>query len=343
MDDDTFFVSEFGVVNRSLQLTRFLFIITAFVVVCIAAAPAFAEWTQPLRSAQDADEFCRYSKPVAGDRGDVADTASRDEAYDSARRNRVQRPIVVWVEESGAPVIGYDRVAGVLEFSFYRPSRFTDRHAVQVSVGAIPFETTEEKAHEMWARYEAGTARLKLTFLPAAWSEYERPLCRKQGELLVLEGEVLRAELVDEVDRELIGFETELGHEVAMMHEHRIQGYLDTGIPIVAISTLTPFPPSRTGLNGPVAARLKASMRAALYGCYLKGLGENARLQGALVVKLTFADKEPTILVDSLHDAQTSSCAVRRLAEFARSDELVSDETALKATLIFRLEEAGSL
>lgn len=297
------------------------------------AAPAFAQRPLTLRGPTEAAEFCNYSAVHPG-KADEHPTKS-DEAYDAARRRVAQRPVEVIVNASSAPVIAYDRVTGALEVSLYQSALFADGYAFRSNIGAVGFELPEAEALKLRTRYEAGNASLKLTFLPLAWSDYERQLCRKVDGQMVLDGDVLTAQLVDELGRPLATYRTQLGREVALMRQHRIKGYLNSGTPVITVSALSPFGVDGQQLSKDAELLMKSRLRAALYGCYLKGLTDNGRLQGALVVKMTVG--EATVLVDSLHDPLTRGCALERMAA------LSGDESSLKATVIFRLEEAPSL
>ncbi len=311
-------------------MTRTIFILTTCLATLVAW-PAFALGPQSLRGVEEATEFCKYSAPRA------AVDADR-EAYDASRRRTAQRPVEVWLGAAAAPVIEYDRVTGALELSVQHAARFADGFAIGANVRAVGFELTEDRAQRLWARYEAGTARLKLTFLPLAWSDYERALCRQEGTVQVLDGDVLNAELVDEVGQTIASYRTRLGQEVELMRHHRIQGYLDTGTPVVTVSAVGTYPASQVQLGLDVQDRLKSELRTALYGCYLKGLTANGRLQGALVVKMSA--REATVLVDSLHDPATRGCALERMSELP---DRSAGPAILKATVIFRLEETPAL
>lgn len=315
-------------------MTRASHIFVTTAVALLLASPAYAQRPEPLRSPADAARFCTHSAPRLTTE---PRSTGEKEAYDAQRRRTAQRPIDVWLIASAAPVIEYDRVTGSLEFSVYNAAKFADGYALTTNIGTVGFELPEADAHTLRARYEAGTASLKITFLPLAWSDYDRPLCRTESEMQVLDGEVLSADLVDEVGRSIARFHTRLGREVALMRQHRIKGYLDTGTPVVTVSALTPYPRGETTLGDDTQARIRSDLRAMLYGCYLKGLAGNGRLQGALVVKIT--DTEATVLVDSLHDQMTRGCALDRIASLPRDRRSPS----LKATVIFRLEEAPSL
>lgn len=326
---------------------RIAIIITLLGLFTVVSTTAFAQRAQTLRTERDLDEFCRYSEskstsPAEETNADAAEAAR--EAYQVERRSRARRPIVVRLDAEAAPVLGYDRVTGMLSISLYTTPRIADGYAVNADLGTIPFELSPERAQLLWARYEAGSARLELTFLPPAWADYDRPLCRQVDARMLIDTETLKAELVDEVGQSLATYETELGREVSMMRQHRIQGYLDSAMPVVAVSSLAPFPQSQGALSKARTRRLRSSMRSALYGCYLRGLSRNARLQGALVVQMTIgSEEEPRLLVDSLHSQNTSACVIERLREYAASERAVPEDLSLKATLIFRLEEAPGL
>lgn len=362
MDIQPFLVERLGTEPERVicSMSRILVIIACIAASVVTASTASAQWVQTLRSSSEAKAYCRYSEPreaMAANRpsgealeptdgGEQAEGATPEttDGYQDARRLRARRPVAVWFDAAAAPVIDYDRLSGRLRINAYAPVPFANGYAVKVALGTLSFALPEEKAQLLWARYEAGTARVKLTFFPAAWAEYQRPLCRDKDGAHVLDGEVLRAEIVDEVGQELALMETELGREVAMMQEHRIRGYLDSGVPVVTVSSLTRFPANGTTLDEAAVGSVNRAIRTMLYGCYLRGLAKNARLQGALVVNLTFeGDARAGVLVDSLHDTATTACALEKLGELARQDRTFKAGTNVKATMIFRLEEAPNL
>lgn len=329
---------------ETMSVIRGLLTLTSFVGAIASTTAASAEWTQPLRSAQDAAEFCRFSEPRTNVQDLDAGEAQQVEAYETERRSRAQRPVVVLLSASAAPVIGYDRTVGTLGVSLYQPATFVDGYRVQLSSTAAEFELAEATAEKLRARFEAGTASLRVTFLPLAWSDTERPLCREVDGAQVLDGELLEAHLVDEVGQTLASYKTELGREIAMMREHRIQGYLDSAVPVVTVSSLSPFPSSSKPIDGAAETSLKAALRSSLYGCYLRGLTRNARLQGALVVHMKMdPSARPRILVDSLHSDDITGCATQRIEELVRVQRTISSDASLKATVIFKLDESPGM
>ncbi len=309
----------------------------------LSVSDAYAQWVQALGSERQAAEFCRFSEPHDGASAETAD-AGKLEAYQNERRHRAQRPVVVTLDQAGAPAVGYDRITGTFSVSLARPARFANGYAVKFDLGTADFAVPEEKGIKLHARYEAGLARLRLTFLPVAWSDHERPLCRHEDARNVLDGDVLEAALVDEAGDALATFRTSLGREVALMREHRIQGYLDSVVPVVTISTLSPMKSGVGTIDEELADSVRASLRATLYGCYVGGLKRNARLQGALVLQFGPAAVDgPRVLVDSLHDDETTACAVKRVTAWTARQTLLQPDDQFKTAVFFKLEENPNL
>lgn len=302
---------------RTTQLATFLLL-------AALAAPAFATSTA-LKSAEAAKKFCTLAAATAPEGEDA-------EGYDAKRRAAAQRPLELTLTAKAAPIVRFDHVTSSLEAHIPRGVEFVPGFAITTSRSAALFELDEEEAHLLWARYDAGGASLRVTMLPAAWADYERPLCRTEGESTVLDGDLLTVQLVDEVGRPLATYQSPLGREVALMKQHRIRGYLSASTPVVSIVDLV-----QLSNVGPVQdhERLQSELRAALYGCYLRGLSVNARLQGALVLKLE--KSQTTVLVDSLHSDVTRDCAMERVAKCWQE----GGDESLKATVIFRLEDGA--
>ena len=297
----------------------------------LCAQAGWAQAPTTLQNAEQAAEFCEHALPRGSE-----DT---DEAYHAARRRKAQTPIRVTLQATAAPAVAYDRIAGALRISTGQAATFAAGFAIAADVHTLAFELTEVAAHKLRARYEAGSAAVRVTLLPASWSDDERPLCRKDAESseTVLDGEVLSAQVVDEVGRPLAAMQTPLGLEIARMREHRIRGYLDRGTPVVAVSALRRWSADATALQSERESSLKSRMRTALYGCYVRGLADNRRLQGALVVKVS--STEATVVVDSLHHHATRACALERVTEIGRD----IGPHAVKAAIIFRLDESPAL
>lgn len=308
----------------------------ALLLLSALVAPAFAG-TTVLKTAEAAQKYCALSASTAPEDHDA-------ESYDVQRRAAAQQQIEVLLTADVAPVVRYDNVTSTLQLHIPRGAEFAPGFAIDSTRTAAVFELTQEDAHLLWARYDAGSAALRVTMLPNAWSDYDRPLCQRDGEQTLLGGELLTAQLVDEAGRTLTTFQSPLGREVALMKQHRIRGYLAASTPVVSIADIAVLPKeARASTNasaGQTATkrdqldRVKSDLRAALYGCYLRGLTDNGRLQGALVLKLE--QGEATVLVDSLHSEATRNCALERVTKCWRD----GDES-LKATVIFRLEDAS--
>lgn len=162
-----------------------------------------------------------------------------------------------------------------------------------------------------------------------------------------IHGALLRATLVDQLGRPIAAFETALGREVELMKNHNISGFLASAYPQVNVSKISFFDdkPSYPKTSPRVPADLDRALRGQiqkrLYGCYVRGLASNARLQGALVVRFeTRPETQATVMVDSLQSPAVIACVTERLAEIGPlTAHLVEGDKILKATLIFRLQD----
>lgn len=306
----------------------------ALSIVCIVALHlwsglAHAQAERILMKPEEIASVCELSEEVAED-GDAARTAQR--------RALTQSRFATWLNARDAPVVGWDEVTRNLEI------RTGGRLPIGAGLGlelagapVVKFASDRELASDWALRYQMGKLRLKVTFVSAAWEDYEAPLCSEDdGGRHWLRGVVLGAELQDEAGRTQARFATALGTHVAAMWSQGVKGYLAAGTPVVTVPSVSAFPADSGALERHASDAIGLALREELYGCYLRGLARNSRLQGALVFRLA-QDTEPQILVDSLHAQEVGNCAIERLRRV--QDGRRQRATAIKATVIFRLEE----
>lgn len=158
---------------------------------------------------------------------------------------------------------------------------------------------------------------------------------------------LLRAAIVDPLGRTLVGFDTALGREVHMLESNKIAGFLASAYPQVSVASVSfydgkpSYPRTSPSVPEALASDITARIQQRLYGCYVRGLASNGRLQGALVVRFDASTSpKAAVMVDSLNSPPVSGCVLERLGEIGRTlAERTDEHRSLKATLIFRLED----
>lgn len=329
--------------NTMSSMTQFHKI--ALAVVAVALLAPISASAQELAADSQAAALCTYSRPVESD----DESAS---ARNKERRKLLHKRFTVTVTAEDAPVIGYDDVTGILSVNAYRPLPISEHHAVVLDgAGALPFEVTAERSNDVISHYVTGQARLRLEFVPAAFADAEQPICTRADSQEptphLIHAALLKASLIDPLGRTLVSFETALGREADLLVANNIAGFLASAYPQVTVASIRYFdgkpsyPRTSPEMDEALERKLTRLIQKRLYGCYVRGLASNGRLQGALVVRFdTVGEAEATVLVDSLNSPPVAGCVVERLGEVGA---LVGTETAekkqLKATLIFRLED----
>lgn len=329
--------------------------------VALSATPTFAQNVPvPIETREDIQEFCTTSEPQPTDQREVAGN------YRVERQRHARTLFSTMIDHVTLPVMDYDSLRGTLDIPVFKTVHVVDGVALELETPQmIRFEMIEREALEAAALYKLGRARLQLRFIPGTYARWDDETCAGEDASKVLKVALLEATLVDSGRRELATYRSDLGREVEMLRAHKVDGYLGSAYPVVRITSLMHVESSsdamqvragdltavarktktRTTQLGEQAAPLRAELEHAFFACYVRGLSQNARLQGALVARLDL--KTPThtaILVDSIHESAVSTCATARMRELARHPPAGLDKIErIRVTVMFRLEEAGGL
>ncbi len=312
----------------------------------------------PLETAHDIDEYCETSQPQEKS-GDA-------QRYQRERKRHASTTFSTFVGHDHLPILGYDEVRGAVEIPIFKEVPIVDGVSIALErEQVLRFSLIEREAIDAEALYKLGRARLELRFLPASYAKWDQETCQQVGAARVLHVALLQARLVDESRREIAVYTSDLGREVEMLRVHRVDGYLGSAFPSVRITSLAAvetrteaveFRQNRLAamarktrvrereLHESVAG-LRADAEHLLFGCYVRGLAQNARLQGALVVLVDVRTPgDSRILVDSVHEPLVSKCALKRLRDLASGPPLDAEEVEkLRITAMFRLDQTGDL
>ncbi|TXD38585.1 hypothetical protein FRC98_06805 [Lujinxingia vulgaris] len=336
----------------------------------MALCPAVsAEEPARLTEQSELDAICAYSAPQMPQDATLKEAAAEelqteaadpgeargegrcpDEAhthYYQERREIVHRLYELDIYGVDASSLGYDRVSGLLSVSGFR------YHPV---VGAsdtlrfrnecvLYFEVDEDQVEDVMTRAAMGEVFLRVEVLLAAHDDYERAFCGEGEEgQRVVEGDLLRAELVDASEGVLATYRTEFGHQWHLQQRALAsagQARGERAAPEVEVSDLMWWA-DEAPLEDETTAQEDATWRGrverAVYPCYVRALAENRSLQGAVVLKMALDGSEQgaQVLLDTLQRPTLQGCIRERVGELAAREDLPAEADALKVTVLMR-------
>ncbi|MBA2663527.1 MAG: hypothetical protein H0U74_14660 [Bradymonadaceae bacterium] len=328
--------------------------------VTMTSAATRVEAAEPIRSGHDVDEICRFSAPISQDVGE--DEARARRAYQLNRRRLAQEVMEITVPSMHLAIIGYDRVTGVLSVSGLRDKAlFEGQHFLRFREGCVlHFDVSEERARDLIARSQLGSIGLRIGFLLGAHDDYDKPFCASEAATAtesasaqveaqveaktVLLADLLYAHLVESDGQALATYQSELGHQLHLRRVSQAVGAASRAVPRVEVTSLTWVVPAGQldDSDTPHAYHSwwRGELEAAVYPCYLRGLGKNGRLQGAFVLRVASSQggaTPPEVMLDTLQVDEVTSCIVERVQAIAQPQNDTRRWTHFKATMLFKL------
>ncbi len=323
----------------------------------IASATAVA--ATPIAEPEELERLCGLGSA----------TIDTDDPEEHAEYHQARRSAVYEIYETPLPnldpgLLGYDRVTGVLTISGFRTYRpQNEGPSVRIrNECIIGFEFDEEQANDLIAQFRMGTVEVRIGYQVAARSDYETDFCpaedgKDDEDASHLKVDLLYAQLVDRErggdSGEVIDtFYTQLGHRLSLRRSTSIIDQARQSVPEVEVSSMQ-WRPQGQGWGEAVEAddvsegldkreaHLRPLIERALYPCYVRALGANASLQGALVLEIPLGDTEepsPGFLMDTLRTQGLRGCVEQRLRGIDGLTAAGTDEgvDALKTTILMR-------
>ena len=280
------------------------------------------------------------------------------EAYHRSRREMVHQVYetrLVGLDES---VLDYDRLTGLLTMSGFRnyPVEGGRLRIGLRNACILGFEFEEERAHDVIAKVAMGRVELEIGFLLAGHDDFEFTYCvvgpEGEEELVV---DLLYARLLDreaEGEARVLGrYQTREGHQWALRLSTLAVDAARMALPEVAVSHFQwraqgdgweqELEEEVEGELQEERARLMGAIERELYSCYLRGLGRNASLQGAMVMEVSAGEarwEEMEVVLDTMGEPEIRRCVRERMEElFVRESlEARGEVDGFKATILMR-------
>lgn len=325
-----------------------------------------------LRDMTDAAEFCAFSEPAAnaprvegsgepgicrrdgqseGARIETADIEQSDLLGDRmrARDHGLERGHLlletheVEIAPADFAFLPYDADVGVLALSTVPSFPFAGG-AYQLTIEAddtVAFEIDAERAAELEALRAMGSISLRLVFNVASIDDPERPFCVAEPDGSIrIEAHLLAAELVtSEQGGVVMRAESKRLREGCVRHGE----YGDTWRaprPEALVTSL--YADSGADALIDEIDLLRATIETELTACYVEGLSENGRLQGALTFGLLLgADgvvRDFEVLVDAVGSATLAACAQRAVEGVLVPRASATADAAVRATVVLRAQ-----
>ena len=277
-------------------------------------------------------------------------TLSTVETHDASRAkdrgHAVAKSHLLRVEAPVSLEMNYQQVLGLAEFRL--PDVIPSAPGTFVSVQGdrtLKIEMTEARALDLLSAYLTRQVQVELELLLIAHDNYDEPLCTTHGAAATLRTVLVKARFVDGSGAEHARYVTDLGGHLRLLRSLNVDSYLGDGTPEVTVSALAYVGDSQVlKTASPVEAQaqidrdeLGKQLQTQTFGCYVRGLSKNARLQGAIVLKMKPGDPDGSlILMSSLNDEDMKRCVLTKLRNLANA-LAPAGEGLWRATMIFQL------
>lgn len=243
-------------------------------------------------------------------------------------------------------LVGYDDALGLLEVSFDEPLRIHGGlwEVVLPHHRRVFFDVPAWEIEDLRKRRDSGSLPLRVAFRLRAAEDPRLPICLESEDgRIQVEGDLLVAELLDAVTSDPL-FRTDTAvyaAERVRMGEcplRQLQGVpLAVEVPTVEVRGERLSPAEEVGA-------LQVGLETVLTTCYVRGLLQNGRLQGAMVLRAEMSVEgrlqSPEILIDALHNESVRRCVLEEVESMTVPREEGGSRVELRAPLYFRLLEA---
>jgi len=264
--------------------------------------------------------------------------ASRD--YSRRRNHLLVQAHEIVVGSQTFALLPYDPTLGVLgvpiDEGFTVVGGALTVHLLEGNV--VLFELSADLAEEIVALHHMGSINLRVVFELTAIESPTTEICRaRQDGGWDVDGRALSLELYEPSSGRVLARSTTRRHragQVRLGTEPR--GQTQVGIPVASVSSLTQLSSDESEVD---LSLVQLALESSLSVCYVSGMVDNSRLQGALVLGFDVdADGNVAgvdVLVDALDCATLRVCAVDVIYALRLPREAIDGASSLRATLMF--------
>lgn len=280
---------------------------------------------QDLQKPEHTEQFCAHAK------------TSQDETNAQKRQETIRRPVTARISQKVAGQLRFDRDTRTAHLVV--PTQIPLEHPATLELQRhheLDFKLESLTFDDLDGRAKLGVLDLELELMAQAITDHELPFCERDEVRQKIRVELMAVRLLDEQGKPVAETQTLLGREIAIRRSLGSPTYLGDSVPHVAIRAdkLTPEP-SKAGADTWQPLRPKA------LSCYIPALKENARLQGAVVLRWRAGHADATVLIDTLHDDRVTSCI--QDAASAVAAQAADDGSVWRATVFVKLIESSRL
>ena len=297
---------------------------------------------------EDVEMLCSYSDPTpdflkAEDHSVVLARSKYN--YIKMRSELILYPYKVVVEATDLSFVGYDEDASGLRVNTYQPLKITDASfELQLdSLSEIVLPCEKDEAEEIMTAHGLGKTYMVIIFNLISLDDPEQPFCSDTDRPLwkQIDGRVIMAELIHTDN------ESSLATYRSPRHEEREIRYG----PGQAVATPNQHPQivitrldmeKDSGLPGAVDKYLHLELKSGLIQCYMKGLSNNAKLQGAMSLRITM-DPHGTLqgqetTINTISMDEMTACVFDTIKKIQIPNMPPINGAFLRLTIIFRFE-----
>ncbi len=204
----------------------------------------------------------------------------------------------------------------------------------------VPFEVSAEDAEELVALDALGALSMRVVFVLATAGDASQPYCVDDADGVTrISARLLAAELIDPRQEERRGWSETPAWEVGRVRLGEAPcGVSDVAAPEARVTSID--------VDGALAASpsdvalLQSSLESRLATCYVEGIVDNARLQGALTLRFDVTGdgygRSPEVTIDALDHEGVTTCAARAVQDLRVPRPLSGEASHVRATVVFR-------
>lgn len=204
----------------------------------------------------------------------------------------------------------------------------------------VPFELSAEEAEELVAMDALGALSMRMVFTLATADQPSASYCEEDPSGTTrIAARLLAAELIDpRVERSRAWTQTPAWDVGRVRLGEAPCGESDVAVPQARITAID--------VDGALAATpadvtmLRASLESRLATCYVEGIVDNARLQGALTLRFGVTGDghgdAPEVTIDALDHDGVRACAYEAVRELRIPRPLSGEASSVRATVVFR-------
>jgi len=294
-----------------------------------------------LRQADDVAELCALGETWQG----LVAHDPRDSVKDPVLASLERRARVfsfaehmvdtyrVKIAPSAFHVVERHPQTGQLVIGAYEPlPLFDGRHALALSQNTIALGTSPDTMEQLEIGHDAGLVVLQVTFQLRAVRESQRHFCRRDNDRapILVDGDLLKAQLIHLGTGDVLATMTS-DHDQTRRVRMDLLGELASRrvVPraeLTKVECISDPTRAHVTLSGVDEADcleatehrwLKAEIESALMICYVQGLKQRGKYQGALTFRLRINEEgqlhKPHVIIDALAWEVFTACALDRL------------------------------